>query len=154
MIRQAKESDIPAILDLLEQVLQVHHAVRPDLFQDSGRKFNEQDLQEMLEDEVRPIFVYEDENGQVLGHLFCQLKRVESPVLVPIKTLFIDDLCVSEAARGQKIGQQLYQFAERFARKENCYNVTLSVWNDNASALRFYEHLGLKPQDTIMEKIL
>ena len=33
-IRRAKEADIPKLIDLLEQVLLVHHKVRPDLFQE------------------------------------------------------------------------------------------------------------------------
>ncbi|GGE31756.1 GNAT family N-acetyltransferase [Streptococcus himalayensis] len=154
MIREAKVTDIPIMLNLLEQILQVHHAVRPDLFQKTGRKFQEQDLLEMLENPNHLIFVYEDEQGEVLGHLFCQLKKADSKVLVPVQTLFIEDLCVAEHARGQKIGQKLYQFAEELARENGCYNLTLSVWNDNGGALRFYEQLGLTSQSTIMEKIL
>ena len=32
MIRDAKEKDIPRILKLLEQVLQIHADIRPDIF--------------------------------------------------------------------------------------------------------------------------
>ena len=74
-------------------------------------------------------------------------------MLTPIKTLFIEDLCVDESARGQKIGEQLCRFAEKFAQEMDCYNLTLNVWNDNAGALRFYEHQCFKPQETIMEKV-
>ena len=70
------------------------------------------------------------------------------------KTLFIDDLCVDKEARGQKIGEQLYQFALDYAKELGCYNLTLHVWNDNAGALRFYERLGMKPRYTEMETIL
>ena len=52
-------------------------------------------------------------------------------MLHPIKTLFIEDLCVDQAARGQKIGDQLYQFAVSYAKEIGCYNLTLNVWNDN-----------------------
>ena len=38
-IRKAVPSDIPALNNLLEQVLLVHHNVRPDIFKESGRKF-------------------------------------------------------------------------------------------------------------------
>ena len=88
-----------------------------------------------------------------MGHLFCIIKEPHSLVLTPIKTLFIEDLCIDENARGQKIGEQLCHFAEKFAQEMGCYNLTLNVWNDNAGALRFYEHQGFKPQETIMEKV-
>lgn len=152
-IRPAKQSDIPAIENLLKQILLVHHDVRPDIFQADGSKFTGQELSEMLADNQKPIFVYVDENDDVKGHLFTAFKNSECPK-VPRKTLFIEDLCVDEEMRGQKIGEQLLQFAIDYAKENGCYNVTLNVWNANQGALRFYENQGLKPQETCMEKIL
>ena len=91
--------------------------------------------------------------GKILGH-FLYHERATNLVLMLIKTLFIEDLRITENARGQKIGEQLCHFAEEFAQEIGCYNLTLDVWNDNVAALRFYERLDLKPQQTIMEKIL
>ena len=109
----------------------------------------------MLIQEYSPIFVFENEKGQVLGHLVCTIKdKTDSPVLPEIKTLFIEDLCVDQNARGQKIGDQLYQFALNYAKEIGCHNLTLSVWNDNESALRFYQRQGMKPQETTMEVII
>ena len=115
-IRKAVPSDIPALNNLLEQILLVHHNVRPDIFQESSRKFNDEQLKTLMSQEHTPIFVYENEEGKILGHLFCIIKEPHSLVLTPIKTLFIEDLCVDESARGQKIGEQLCRFAEEFAQ--------------------------------------
>lgn len=153
-IRKAQISDIPSLQRLLQQVLLVHHQARPDIFKDQGSKFNNEELEKILCQDSTPIFVFENETGDVLGHLFCSIKQPDSPVLNPIKTLFIEDLCVDEKARGQKVGEQLYCFAEDYARKIGCYNLTLNVWNDNVGALRFYERLRLQAQETVMEKIL
>ena len=153
-IRKAQVSDIPALQGLLQQILFVHHQARPDIFKAEGSKFSNEELEKILGQESTPIFVFENEAGGILGHLFCSIKEPVSPVLNPIKTLFIEDLCVNEKARGQKVGEQLYRFAEDYARKIDCYNLTLNVWNDNVGALRFYERLGLQPQETVMEKIL
>lgn len=152
-IRKAKLTDIPSLSHFLEQILLVHHQARPDIFKESGSKYSPEDLERLMSQEESPIFVYEDEEGRILGHLFCTIKEPKSPVLTPIKTLFIEDLCVDENARGQKIGDQLYNFAEEFAQEIGCYNLTLNVWNDNLGALRFYERQGLKPQETVMEKV-
>ncbi len=153
-IRKAKVSDIPALQELLQQILLVHHQARPDIFKAKGSKFSNEELEKILGQESTPIFVFESESREILGHLFCSIKEPSSPVLNPIKTLFIEDLCVDEKARGQKVGKQLYHFAEDYARKIGCYNLTLNVWNDNVGALRFYERLGLQAQETVMEKIL
>ena len=75
-------------------------------------------------------------------------------VLTDILTLYIDDLCVDETARGSHIGTQLYEHVLSFAREKGCYNVTLNVWAGNDSALKFYQHQGLNIQKYGMEVIL
>lgn len=137
-IRKARQSDIPVLNELLQDILQVHHQARPDIFKSSGQKFSEAELVALLENPDKPIFVFELE-GQVVGHLFCELSIATGDVLEPVKTLFIDDLCVANSARGQKIGEQLYEFALSYAKEQGCHNLTLDVWADNAGAVRFYE---------------
>ncbi|WP_416454751.1 GNAT family N-acetyltransferase [Streptococcus thermophilus] len=156
MIRLAKVEDIPRLQELLEQILIVHHQARPDVFKAKGSKFTDKELEAVIGDANKSVFVYEDETGMILGHLFLMIKEVsenDSPQK-PVKTLFIDDLCVDKDARGQKLGEKLYHFALDYAKEKGCYNVTLHVWNDNAGALRFYECLGMKPRYTEMETIL
>lgn len=70
------------------------------------------------------------------------------------KSLFIDDLCIEESARGQGVGKALYEFAVGYARENGCYDVTLKVWEGNNSARAFYEKMGMFPKGTQMEYIL
>ncbi|MGT2928684.1 GNAT family N-acetyltransferase [Streptococcus dentasini] len=154
VIRRAKINDIPALEKLLEEILLVHHAVRPDLFRQEGKKFSHQELEALIPDDQKPIFVYENDQGQIIGHLFMVLETHDGSTDQPRKTLFIDDLCVAAAARGQQIGQELFDFARAYAKQCGCYNLTLHVWNANEGALRFYERQGLKAQYTSMEEIL
>lgn len=152
--RFATEKDIPKMLDLLLQVCLVHHNGRPDLF-GVGTKYNEDELRALLADEMRPILVAVDENDDVWGYSFCIVQQhVGHPVMTDVKTLYIDDLCVDEKARGQKIGKLLYEASLDLARTLGCYNLTLNVWSCNESALRFYQSLGLVPQKIGMEVIL
>ena len=154
-IRRAKEQDIPAIMKLLLQVDMVHHAGRPDLFKGPATKYTEAELRGMLADDQRPVFVYADADGQVLGHAFCIFQQhEENAVLTNVLTLYIDDLCVDEAHRGRHIGQALYEYVLDFARRSGCYNVTLNVWAENKAALAFYQKQGLKTQKIGMEMIL
>ncbi|HFI0579125.1 TPA: N-acetyltransferase family protein [Streptococcus suis] len=152
-IRKARQSDIPVLIKLLQDILQVHYQARPDIFRSSGQKFSEDELRELLDNPAKPVFVYAVD-GQVVGHLFCELMTATGDVLEPVKTLFIDDLCVASTARGQKIGEQLYDFALSYAKEQGCHNLTLDVWADNAGAVRFYERLGMKPQKFRMEQII
>ena len=154
MIRAANINDIGDILDLLSQVLSIHHNGRPDIFKANVRKYSENELKELLNDEKRPIFVYENAT-RVVGYAFCIIKEVQNDnILCDKKTLYIDDLCVDESRRGGGIGRALYEYVCHYAKDIGCYNITLNVWECNQSAKHFYEELGLLPQKTVMEKIL
>ncbi len=154
MIRRAQISDIQDILKLLVQVNMVHHKVRPDLFDGPKTKYTKDELKEIILDDKRPIFVY-FEDGHVLGYAFTvHQQHLNDNILTPIKTLYIDDLCVDEEKRGMHIGHKLYDYVIDYAKKNDYYNVTLNVWNGNDSAMAFYNKVGLKVQKVGMEKIL
>ena len=154
-IRRAKQADMPGINKLLNQVLMVHHNGRPDLFKAGAKKYTDEELKGILQDDTRPIFVGVDEAGAVLGYAFCVFQQhIGDNILTDVKTLYIDDLCVDENIRGQHIGRQLYEYVVDFARNSGCYNVTLNVWACNEGAKAFYEKCGLVPQKIGMEKIL
>ena len=153
-VRRAESDDIPAILNLLLQVDMVHHNGRPDLFKGPATKYNAEELKAILSDDETPVFVCVDEEDRVLGHGFCVLQHSGGQLMVEHTTLYIDDICVDEAARGQGVGRALYEYILAFARKKGCYNVTLNVWSCNPGAMAFYEKLGLVPYKVGMEKIL
>lgn len=153
MIRKANKNDIGRIIELLHQVNMVHHEIRPDLFKPYTTKYNEQELEALLDNDSNPIFVYDD--GEVLGHAFCQITDVKShKLLQDAKTLYIDDICVDEKARGKHVGKALYEFVRDYAKSIGCYNMTLNVWEGNDPALSFYKNMGMKVQKTGMEEII
>ena len=150
MIRQANIVDIPRIIDLLHQVDMVHHRLRPDLFKPDTTKYDEQELAVLLEDKTKPIFVYDD--GEVLGYAFCQITQVKDDrLLQDRKSLYLDDLCVDETARGRHIGSALFEFVRDYAKSIGCHAVTLNVWAGNDAAMQFYQSKGMQPQKTGME---
>ena len=154
-IRRALISDMQGINKLLNQVLMVHHNGRPDLFKANVKKYTDEELIEIVEDNNKPIFVAVDDNEEVLGYAFCVFQQyINNNILTDIKTLYIDDLCVDEEKRGMHIGKALYEYVVEYAKSENCYNITLNVWSCNESAMKFYEHCGFVPQKVGMEKIL
>lgn len=154
MVRRALEKDIPKIMELLIQVDMVHHNGRPDIFKGPATKYTESELKDIINDEKTPVFVYDD-GKNVLGHAFCIHKQVtDDNVLTDIKTLYIDDICVDEKARGKHVGKALYEHVIGYAKEKGFYNVTLNVWSCNPTAQRFYEAMGLVPQKICMEKVL
>lgn len=153
MVRRACKNDIGRVMELLHQVDMVHHELRPDLFKPYTTKYNEQELEALLDDESCPIFVYDD--GEVQGHAFCQISEARGHrLLQDAKTLYIDDICVDEKARGKHVGKALYEYVRDYARTIGCYNITLNVWEGNDAAQNFYKSMGMQVQKTGMETIL
>ncbi len=154
-IRRAVAHDLPRLNQLLYQVLMVHHQGRPDLFKPHVKKYTDEELLNIIQDDKRPIFVAVDEDDKVLGYAFCVFVcHRNDHILTDIKTLYIDDLCVDETLRGKHIGKQIYEFVVDYAQKSGCYNLTLNVWSCNQNAMKFYESCGLIPQKVGMELIL
>ena len=153
-VRPATPSDIPALMSLLIQVNMVHHNGRPDLFKGPTTKYTADELAAILADDETPVFVGVDESGRVLGHGFCVLQHSGGRLMAEHDTLYIDDICVDESARGLGAGRAVYDHILGYARQRGCYNVTLNVWTCNPGAMRFYEKLGMKPYRVGMETIL
>ena len=89
-IRRAKRSDTETIHRLLLQVAQIHHQGRPDLFRPGTKKYSEEELLKIIEDDSRPVFVAEEPEGAVLGYAFCIFQQyINSLLMTDIKTLYI-----------------------------------------------------------------
>lgn len=155
IIRKATIEDIPGIEMLLTQVCLVHHHGRPDLFQYGKRKYTAEELKLLLENDLCPIFVAADTTGNVFAHAFCIHQEFKDHnVLTGIKTLYIDDLCVSETCRNQQIGKKMVEYIQEYAKNNGYYNITLNVWSFNSAALGFYESCGFSTQKLGLELIL
>ena len=155
IIRKAEEKDIPRILELLKQVLQIHADIRPDIFIPGTTKYTIDELAELLKNKEKPIYVAVDEDDVCRGYAFCQLQEQPfSNNMVQFKSLFIDDLCVDQEARGQHIGESLFEYVKSEAKQLGCYEVTLNVWAGNTPAEKFYEKMGMRTKERQMEYIL
>lgn len=153
MIRKANKDDVKRIMELLHQVNMVHHVIRPDLFKPHTTKYSEEELAALFDDEKKPVFVFDD--GKVQGYAFCQVTETKDDLLLQDgKTLYIDDICVDENARGKHVGRSLYEYVRDYAVSIGCHNITLNVWEGNEPATCFYKSMGMKVQKTTMEVIL
>ena len=155
IVRKAVKEDIPAILRLLSQVLEVHAAIRPDLFVSGTVKYNADELAVIIDDEKTPVFVAQGDNGDILGHAFVVMSvNTSQNMPIGMKSMYIDDICVDENARRMNVGTALYQHCIAYAKQAGCHDVSLNVWEGNESADKFYRSMGLKPRKTTLECIL
>ena len=153
-LRAAEERDLEGLRKLLLQVNQIHADGRPDLFKAGGIKYTDDELRDILRSDRYAVHVAA-EGDAVLGYVFCIFEETkETTSLRPVKTLYIDDLCVDAEARGQGIGRALYARAVDLAREHGCDRVTLHAWNFNRSAYGFYAKLGMTPLGATLEQRL
>ena len=150
IIRDACISDAPRLLEIYSYYVQ-HTAISFEYTTPTQEEF----CRRMRHIMSRYPYLVAEVDGTVQGYAFCIFQQyVNHNIMTDIKTLYIDDLCVDEACRGQHIGTALYRHVLDFARASGCYNVTLNVWSLNESAMKFYQAQGLKPQKVGMEILL
>ncbi len=150
-IRPAKKSDAVGIINLLRQVLELHAKIRPDIFVSGTTKYTVEEVGAIIANEKRRTYIADD-GGEVIGYALCELE--ENPATnnsVAAKTMYIDDICVDESARGQHIGEKLFDHVKAEATALGCDDITLNVWEGNDGAKAFYEKMGMTPRKTLME---
>ncbi len=152
MIRRAEEKDIKEIMRLLVQVNDIHAEGRPDIFIKGLTKYDEESLGKIIANPETPVFIAADDYDKVSGYCFCIVEDHSGYVnLKPIKTLYIDDLCVDVNQRGNHVGKRLFDHVKEFARENGFHNLTLNVWSCNPGAKAFYEAMGMEEMKTVME---
>jgi ribosomal protein S18 acetylase RimI-like enzyme len=84
-------------------------------------------------------FLLAIDDGEPVG--VCQL-RYRLSVWTGSEDCWLEDLFVTESARGARHGRQLVEAAFGSARARGCRRMELDVNEQNTAALRFYESLG------------
>lgn len=153
-IRLATVKDVDRLQDLLLSVQNLHAEGRPDVFIYGTRKYTDKNVLDIIKGENSPVYVGEID-GEVMAYAFCEIKISKGTQnLKPLKTFYIDDLCVDEKYRGKGFGTKIYEYVKHKAKEYGCYHLTLNVWHLNQSAVKFYQKLGMKPLKSTMEQIL
>ena len=153
-VRRADINDIDVINRLLYQVAEIHAKARPDLFRHGAKKYSDEEIREIIEDDSRPVFVG-CIDGKTVCYAFCIVNIYDGTGLQnKFKTLYIDDLCVDENYRGCGAGTRMFEYLKDYAGKTGFYNIVLNVWEANRDAVKFYEKLGMTTQSEHKEIIL
>ena len=97
----------------------------------------------------------ERDSEAVAVYFVRHIKIVETPYIVESQAFEnVVYACRDQQARGQHIGERLFEYVKNEAKRMGCYEVTLNVWAGNTSAEKFYEKMGMKTKERQMEYIL
>ncbi len=137
-IRKAVESDSPKIWELMKELAIFEKyidtfAITPEIVVESGFRKNPPDFH---------CIVAEDESERtipgMLVYYFIPYTAQNRPAI------YMKELYISEAYRGQKIGEQLLAALKIEAAQKNCKQIKWNVAPWNEGGIRFYERLGAK----------
>ncbi|WP_295129203.1 GNAT family N-acetyltransferase [uncultured Chitinophaga sp.] len=136
-IRPVQERDFPAIITLLNDFA---------AFQKVPGAVHNSVEQMQREQEHFKCFVAEDEQGGIAGIASYFIAYYTWAG----KSLYLDDLYVAPAFRGQHIGSRLLNAVFDVARQQQCNRVRWQVSNWNHDAIVFYQKCGAHIEDGIL----
>jgi predicted N-acetyltransferase YhbS len=125
-IRLATEGDFDAVLHLTNQAFEVER------FFKAGDRLDAPMLQGYFK---RGIFLLEEEDGQLAGSVFVELKDDRA---------YLGLLSVNPARQKSGIGRRLTAAAEEFARESGAHFMDITVVNLRTELPPIYEKLGYK----------
>jgi len=132
VIRKGKKEDIPQVFNLVKEL---------SIFEKAEEKVaNTIERMEMEGFGDNPAFKFfvAEVNGQIVGMALYYF----SYSTWKGRSLYIDDLIVTEAFRKKGIGDQLFQKVFEVAKKEKCGKIHWQVLDWNTPAINYYKKLG------------
>lgn len=156
-IRKLREIDYDTVSQFMSELHKLHAESRPDMYrqmEEIGTVYTKEEFYSMLQNDEMITLGADTEEGELMGICIATIREAKHPIMVPKKTVYIEDIYVSQQYRKQRVGISLYQSVERLAQDIGAERIDLCVWNFNEAALCFYEKAGMKPQRWLMEKIL
>lgn len=134
-IRKATENDFPAIFGLITELAEYEESL--------DKVSNSLELMYEQKDYFN-CYVAETEEKEIVGmalYYFSYYTWVG-------KTLYLDDLYVKEAWRGNGLGTRLMDKMFEVAKAEKCNRFRLQVLNWNESAIKLYKKSGFTVDKT------
>ena len=133
MVRRAQPSHLEPVTRLIGEFRDWWEKAEPS--DDAIRAV----VRRLLDDDRTEFLLAFDDSGDAVG--VCQL-RYRPSVWTGADDCWLEDLFVTNAARGGGHGRDLVEAAFAAARARGCRRIELDVNEQNEPALRFYETLG------------
>ena len=143
-ILEAKEKDIPALFELINEV----HALHINWFPKWYKKIKKDEviewLKKLLDDNnIKILIAFMD--SEAIGYVIAKIvNREEDAFRYSAQLMEIDQICVTEKHRNRGIGKRLVEEIKGYAKKLSINTIFLSVLAKNSSAVRAYTRMGFK----------
>ncbi len=152
-IRPAVWADYDRLCPLFAELDRHHREARPDLFHPiEGPARSPGLVRGLIEGADSAILVAERREG-LMGLVLLIERRIPASLVRPGRRVVeVENLVVTETARGQGIGRALLATAEAWARDRRIQSLELGVHEFNEGAVGFYHRAGMQTALRRMQK--
>ncbi|MBN2739002.1 MAG: GNAT family N-acetyltransferase [Spirochaetales bacterium] len=155
IIRKAEEKDIPAVIELFQQVQRSHVKAMFDVFrgEDDPSRLATLGSQILGWIQKPTVLLSVAEEGDSLRGALCAYRvdiPDDHPVLKKRSFIKIDTLVVREDSYGMGIGRRLMEEVLQWAASQRLRDIEVSSYVFNQRAREFYDHLGFVEERVTM----
>ncbi|MEO1323906.1 MAG: GNAT family N-acetyltransferase [Pseudomonadota bacterium] len=140
IIRSARADELPTLLAFEQGIVQAErpydHTLRPD-------PISYYDIAALIASDDAEVAVAELD-GALVGSGYA-MKKASRHYVEPAFHAYIGFLYVSPEHRGKGVNQKVLDHLFDWARRNDLPEIHLTVYPDNAPAIRAYEKTGFKP---------
>jgi GNAT superfamily N-acetyltransferase len=133
-LREAHESELPAILSLCDQLGQDDGSTVS--LDEAGRMYSR--FRSYPDYRLHVALIGNRVVGVFALLIMDNLGHMGAPGAI------LEDVVVAEELRGQGVGRRMMEYAHDICRLKGCYKMTFSSNINREAAHRFYESLGFK----------
>jgi GNAT superfamily N-acetyltransferase len=145
VIRQAREEDLPTLLEFEQGLIDAERPFDPTLV---SEQFSYYDLKKMIESENADVLVAVSD-GQLIGSGHVRIRTGEAYNQFK-EYAFLGFMYSRPEHRGKGINKLIMDELFKWAKSRNLTEIRLQVYDENSPAIRAYEKVGFKKVLTTM----
>lgn len=145
-VRPAAEADFEAILDLYQEVDDLHLCLASDTFRRPEELLRSREWLAGIAADPEALLLVSEIDDVIVGLVEAAAGETKSlPFLVQKRFVTVYTLAVSSECRRRGVGRALMDAVREWAREQGAAEIRLTVYEANRQAAAFYEALGYTP---------
>lgn len=141
ILELADPKDREAVNTLASQVHELHVGWQPEYYEHTDILYDEVRFQDALD--KRMLYVAKL-GGRIVGYVTLPVMEIFHTGSKSMKTMKLEEICVSDAYRHRGIGRQIMEDVKTIAKELGCTDIRLTCAPQNAAAIGLYESVGME----------